>query len=39
MGVFAAATLTVDLRDLVLRFVMMGSPEMLQGPGGGPAGR
>ena len=32
---FAAAALTVDLVDLLFRFVILGSPEKPKGPGEG----
>jgi hypothetical protein len=35
---FAAAALTVDLVDLLFRFVILGSPEKPKGPGEGPCG-
>jgi hypothetical protein len=36
---FAAAALTVDLRDLLFRFVISGSPEKPKGPGEGALGQ
>ena len=36
---FAATALTVDLVDLLFRFVILGSPEKPKGPGEGALGR
>jgi hypothetical protein len=36
---FAAVALTVDLRVLSFRFVILGSPEKPKGPGEGSCGR
>ena len=36
---FAAVALTVDLVDLLFRFVILGSPEKPKGPGEGALGR
>jgi hypothetical protein len=35
----AAVAFTVVLRDLLFRFVILGSPEKPKGPGEGPCGR
>ena len=39
IALFAAVALTVDLVDLLFRFVMLGSPKKPKGPGEGPCGR